>query len=293
MANKPIVESFFEKDSSTFTHLVRDPRSGACAVIDPAVAFDPVSGAVDTAPVCQVIDRIRDAGLSVKWILETHVHADHLSGAAHLKAELGGAIVIGRHIDEVARSFDTVFPTANLYENSVPFDRLVAEGDILPLGGLEIRVIETPGHTPACVTYVVGDAAFIGDTLFMPDTGSARCDFPGGCAETLYASIQKVLSLPDDARLFMCHDYATGGRAHSCETTVGEEKAHNIHVGAGTGRDDFIARRIARDKTLSLPRLFIPSIQVNLRAGQTPPKEVNGVSYLKLPLNVYGTRRGE
>ncbi|MCG8506744.1 MAG: MBL fold metallo-hydrolase [Sphingomonadales bacterium] len=293
MARAPIIESFFEKDSSTFTHLVRDPRSRACAVVDPAVAFDPVSGAVDTTPVCQVIDRIRDAGLNVKWILETHVHADHLSGAAPLRAELGGQIVIGRRIDEVARSFDTVFPAASLYENSAPFDRLVAEGDVLPLGSLEIRVIETPGHTPACVTYVVGDAAFVGDTLFMPDTGSARCDFPGGCAETLYVSIRKILSLPDDVRLFMCHDYATGGRAHSCETTVGEEKAHNIHVGAGTGREDFIAQRIARDKTLSLPRLFIPSIQVNLRAGETPPKEVNGVSYLKLPLNVYGTRRGE
>lgn len=281
------VESFFEPDSSTFTHLVSDVRSTDCAVIDPAVAFDPVSGAIDDAPLRQIVDRITTAGLNLKWILETHVHADHLSGAAQLKSELGGEIVIGRRINEVARNFDRIFGSVSLYQDRMPFDRQVWEGDLLHLGGLDIRVMETPGHTPACVTYVIGDAAFVGDTLFMPDTGSARCDFPGGDAALLFESIQKILALPAQFRLFMCHDYAKNGRAHCCQTTVYEQKDANIHAKFGTTKDDFVARRTERDRSLSLPRLFIPSIQVNLRGGELPEHEENGVSYLKIPIGVY------
>ena len=287
MNTGPIVESFFEPDSSTFTHLVRAPASDACAVIDPAVAYNPVTGAIDEAPLDAVINRVRQEGLKLQWILETHVHADHLSGAPSLKAALGGETVISRRIGEVAQNFETLFKTAALYSAAPPFDRLVADGDSLPLGALDICVMETPGHTPACVTYVIGDAAFVGDTLFMPDTGTARCDFPGGDAGLLYASIQRILSLPDDCRLFMCHDYAEGGRVHLCETSVREQKERNIHVGVGTAEEDFVAQRSARDKTLGLPRLFIPSIQVNLRGGRLPPAEANGVSYLKIPLNTF------
>ncbi|MCB6177548.1 MBL fold metallo-hydrolase [Rhodobacter sp. Har01] len=283
----PAVHAFFDEATSTVTYLVRDPEGSACAVFDSVLDFDPASGRTDTRSADAVIDFIRDAGLTLDWVLETHVHADHLSAAPYIQAALGGRIGIGARITEVQRTFGKIFNEGTGFQrDGSQFDRLFADGDSLMIGQMRAEVLHTPGHTPACLTYVIGDAAFVGDTLFMPDFGTARCDFPGGSAEAMWDSIQRILSLPDATRIFVGHDYKAEGRdAHAWETTVGAQKAQNRHIGAGRSREAFVALRQARDATLAMPRLILPSLQVNMRAGRMPEPEDNGVSYLKLPLN--------
>ncbi|MBX7201180.1 MAG: MBL fold metallo-hydrolase [Rhodospirillaceae bacterium] len=281
------VEAFFDKDSFTVTYVAADQDTKACAIIDPVLDFDPASGRTGHASADAVIAYIRNAGLTLDWILETHAHADHLSAAAYIKAALGGHTGIGEHIVEVQKIFGRVF---NFKDDFSPdgrqFDRLFADGDTFAVGSLLCRVMHTPGHTPACVTYVIGDASFVGDTLFMPDYGSARADFPGGDARTLYRSMRRILELPDETRLFTCHDYGTPSRpAFAWESTVAQQRRGNIHVRDGIGEEAFVEMRTARDRTLDMPRLILPSIQVNIRAGAMPPAEDNGVSYLKLPIN--------
>ncbi|MBC7142468.1 MAG: MBL fold metallo-hydrolase [Rhodobacteraceae bacterium] len=284
---KPDVTAFFDEATNTVTFVVKDPGSTACAVIDSVLDFDYASGRTDTASADKVIEHVRKEGLSVEWVLETHVHADHLSAAPYIQERVGGKIGIGANITIVQDTFGKVFNEGTEFQrDGSQFDRLFREGDTFRIGALEGRVLHTPGHTPACLTYVIGDAAFVGDTLFMPDFGTARCDFPGGSAETLFASIQKILSLPDATRIFVGHDYKAPGRDdYAWETTVAEEKARNIHVGAGKSAEDFVAMRQARDKTLAMPRLIIPSLQVNMRAGQMPPAGDDGATYLKVPVN--------
>ncbi|SFX19514.1 MBL fold metallo-hydrolase [Marinospirillum alkaliphilum] len=286
---KPLVEAFFDEDTFTYTYLVRDPLSPACAIIDSVLDFDPASGSTSTASADRLIERIQAQQLKVEWILETHVHADHLSAAPYLKLKLGGQLGIGEEIRTVQQVFGKVFNAGSDFaRDGSQFDRLFTDGDTFRIGQLEGLVLHTPGHTPACLTYLIGDAGFVGDTLFMPDYGTARCDFPGGDARTLYRSIQKIFALPDQTRLFMCHDYKAPGRDEYCyETSVAAEKADNIHVGSGKTEDAFVQMRTARDATLDMPRLILPSVQVNMRAGQFPPPEANGVSYLKLPLNQF------
>jgi len=283
---KPEVLAFFDPATSTVSYIVGDPETRACAVVDPVLDFDPKSGRTSTASADALIAKVRELGWTVEWILETHAHADHLSAAPQVKQALGGRIAIGEHIRTVQKVFGDLF---NFEKEFLPdgsqFDRLFADGDRFSIGGLEASVLHTPGHTPACVTYRVGDAAFVGDTLFMPDYGTARCDFPGGDAATLYRSIRRVLSLPDETRLFLCHDYQPGGREPRWESTVAEEKAKNIHVREGVSEADFVALREARDATLDMPVLILPSVQVNVRAGQLPPPEDNGTRYLKLPID--------
>ncbi len=286
-AAHPEVGSFFDPATNTVSYVVKDPESQACAIIDPVLDYDPKSGRTTTRSADQIVAYVRKHKLDVDWLLETHAHADHLSAAPYLKEKLGGRTGVGEPIAKVQQIFKSVF---NIEKEFLPdgsqFDHLFADGETFAIGGLEVRAIHTPGHTPACMTYVMGDAAFVGDTLFMPDFGTARADFPGGDAATLYKSIQKVLSLPDDTRLFMCHDYKAPGRnEYAWETTVAEERAGNIHVGAGKSEDEFVAMRTARDATLEMPTLLLPSVQVNIRAGHLPPEEDNGVSYLKIPLN--------
>jgi len=285
-SGKPEVVAFFDPATSTVSYIVGDPEARACAVVDPVLDFDPKSGRTSTVSADALIARVRELGWTVEWILETHAHADHLSAAPHVKQALGGRIAIGEHIRAVQKVFGDLF---NFEKEFLPdgsqFDRLFADGDRFSIGGLEAEVLHTPGHTPACVTYRVGDAAFVGDTLFMPDYGTARCDFPGGDAATLYRSIRRVLSLPDETRLFLCHDYQPGGREPRWETTVAEEKAKNLHVREGVSEADFVALREARDATLEMPVLILPSVQVNVRAGQLPPPEDNGTRYLKLPID--------
>mgnify|MGYP001093486492 CR=1 FL=1 len=284
---KPDVAAFFDEATNTVTFVVKDPGSTACAVIDSVLDFDYASGRTDTASADKVIEHVRKEGLSVEWVLETHVHADHLSAAPYIQERVGGKIGIGANITVVQDTFGKVFNEGTEFQrDGSQFDRLFREGDTLRIGALEGRVLHTPGHTPACLTYVIGDAAFVGDTLFMPDFGTARCDFPGGSAEMLFASIQKILTLPDDTRIFVGHDYKAPGRdEYAWETTVAEEKARNIHVGGGKSAAEFVAMREARDKTLAMPRLIIPSLQVNMRAGQMPPAEDDGETYLKVPVN--------
>lgn len=284
---KPEVQAFFDEATFTVTFVVKDPSSPACAVIDSVLDFDYASGRTDTGSADAVIAHLRANDLRLEWILETHVHADHLSAAPYIQRELGGKIGIGARITVVQNTFGKVFNAGTEFQrDGSQFDRLFEEGDRFTIGGLDVQVLHTPGHTPACLTYVIGDAAFVGDTLFMPDFGTARCDFPGGSAEALYSSIQKILSLPDDTRIFVAHDYMAEGRSHyAWETTVAEEKAKNIHIGGGRSREDFVRLREARDATLEMPRLILPSLQVNMRAGQMPPPEDDGRSYLKLPVN--------
>ncbi|WP_118133223.1 MBL fold metallo-hydrolase [Oceanicella sp. SM1341] len=284
---KPDVTAFFDEATNTVSYVVRDPGSRACAIIDSVLDFDAASGRTDTRSAQAIADHVSAEGLEVAWMLETHVHADHLSAAPWLQERLGGKIGIGERITVVQDTFGKIFNAGTEFErDGSQFDRLFAEGDTFAIGGLTGRVLHTPGHTPACLTYVIGDAAFVGDTLFMPDYGTARCDFPGGSAETLWASIQKVLALPDDTRLFLCHDYKAPGRdTYAWETTVAEQKADNVHVGAGHSREEFIAMRTARDADLGMPKLILPSIQVNMRAGHFPPPEEDGNVYLKLPVN--------
>ncbi len=279
------VESFFDKATGTVSHVVVEPNGRRCAVVDPVLDYDAASGRIRTDSADAIVRHVRDRNLTVEWILETHAHADHLSAARHLKRHLGGRIGIGAHITEVQRIFKDVFNLERTFNtDGSQFDHLFADGETFTIGRQEARVMYTPGHTPACCTYVVGDAAFVGDTLFMPDGGTARADFPGGDAAALYRSIRRILDLPPETRLFVCHDYQPGGREPRWETTVAEERERNIHV-AGRTEDEFVALRTARDRTLGTPTLLIPSIQINIRAGDLPPPEDNGTRYLKVPLD--------
>ena len=284
---QPLVHAFFDEATNTITYLVQEPNGRACAVIDSVLDFDYASGRTDTLSADAVIGFIRDHDLRLEWVLETHVHADHLSAAPYIQEALGGKIGIGDRITVVQETFGKVFNEGTRFQrDGSQFDRLFREGDSLMIGQMRADVMHTPGHTPACLTYVIGDAAFVGDTLFMPDFGTARCDFPGGSADMLWASIQKILALPDATRVFVGHDYKAEGRdSYAWETTVGAQKALNKHVGAGHSREEFVALRQARDATLAMPRLIIPSLQVNMRAGQMPEPDDNGVSYLKVPVN--------
>lgn len=280
---KPIIRSFFDAATNTVSYLVSDPVSRQAAIIDPVLDFDPKSARLSTASADAVLAAAREADLRIVWILETHAHADHLSAADHLRHLTGAEVVIGRHIEAVQQTFGALFETE---APTRVFDRLVGEGDILKLGDLDIRVLHTPGHTPACVTYLIADAAFVGDTLFMPDYGTARADFPGGDAATLYRSIRKILALPPETRIFVCHDYLPAGRStYAWETTVAAERAHNIHVHDGVGEADFVAMREARDATLAAPVLILPSLQVNIQAGALPAPSAKGRVFLKLPVN--------
>jgi glyoxylase-like metal-dependent hydrolase (beta-lactamase superfamily II) len=283
----PTVTAFFDEATNTITYVVREPHGRACAIVDSVLDFDYASGRTDTRSADAVIDFVQREGLDVQWILETHVHADHLSAAPYLQERVGGKIGIGENIRVVQDTFGKVFNEGTRFaRDGSQFDRLFREGDSLTIGQLRVDVLHTPGHTPACLTYVMGDAAFVGDTLFMPDFGTARCDFPGGSADTMYDSVQKILALPDETRIFVGHDYKAPGRdAYAWETTVGEQKRRNVHVGAGKSREEFVRLREARDATLDMPRLIVPSLQVNMRAGQMPEPEDNGVSYLRVPLN--------
>lgn len=284
---QPVVHAFFDEATNTLTYVAREPQGRACAVIDSVLDFDYASGHTDTRSADAVIAFIRDEGLDLQWILETHVHADHLSAAPYIQEQLGGEIGIGARITVVQETFGKIFNEGTRFQrDGSQFDRLFQDGDSFMIGQMRAEVLHTPGHTPACLTYVIGDAAFVGDTLFMPDFGTARCDFPGGSAEIMYDSVQKILALPDDTRIFVGHDYKAPGRDdYAWETTVGAQKALNIHIGAGKSREDFVAMRQKRDASLAMPRLIIPSLQVNMRAGQMPEPEENGVSYLKVPVN--------
>ena len=284
----PIVNAFFDPATFTVSYVAREPNGETCAIIDSVLDFDPASGRTDTSSADAIIDFVKSEGLTVAWILESHVHADHLSAAPYLQERLGGKIGIGDQITVVQDTFGKVFNEGTAFKrDGSQFDALFKEGDTLNIGEMRLDVIHTPGHTPACLTYVIGDAAFVGDTLFMPDFGTARCDFPGGSAENLYKSIQKILSLPDETRIFVGHDYKAPGRDEfAWETTVGEQKAMNVHVGAGKPLEEFVSMRQERDASLGMPRLILPSIQTNMRAGQMPEPESNGVSYLKTPVNL-------
>jgi glyoxylase-like metal-dependent hydrolase (beta-lactamase superfamily II) len=285
----PDVTGFFDQPTNTVSYVVTDPATGRCALVDSVLDYDPASGHTDRHSADRMIAFVREHGLEVEWILETHVHADHLSAAPYLKREVGGMLAIGRNITVVQDVFGKIFNAGTDFErDGSQFDRLFDDGDEFMLGSIPARALHTPGHTPACMTYVIGDAAFVGDTLFMPDYGTARCDFPGGDARELYRSIRRIFTLPDATRLFMCHDYKAPGRDEfRWETTVGEEKAHNVHVHQGVSEDEFAAMRTARDKTLGMPRLILPSVQVNMRAGRMPPAEDNGQRYLKIPLDSF------
>lgn len=288
------IESFFDPATFTFSHIVWDSETHQCALIDSVLDYDPKSGRTQTTSADTLIARVRELGLTVQWLLETHVHADHLSAAPYLQKQLGGQLAIGSQITTVQNVFGKLFNAGSEFaRDGSQFDRLLNDGDSLHVGHLHLQAMHTPGHTPACMTYVVRDTrvqparqvAFVGDTLFMPDYGTARCDFPGGSARILFESIAKVLSLSDDTVLYMCHDYPPEGREPTCVTTVAEQKRANIHVYAGVTQDDFVAMREKRDATLSMPVLILPSVQVNMRAGQMPPAEDNGMTYLKIPVN--------
>jgi glyoxylase-like metal-dependent hydrolase (beta-lactamase superfamily II) len=282
----PSVTAFFDEATFTVTYVTADPGSARAAIIDPVLDYDPASGRTSTASADAVAAFVSDNGLTVDWVLETHVHADHLSAAPYLRDKLGGRIAIGRNVAAVQQTFKDVFNLEDLATDGSQFDHLFDDGDEFEVGSIAGSIIGTPGHTPACITYVVGDAAFIGDTLFMPDFGTARTDFPGGDAGMLYDSIQKLLSLPDSTRLFMCHDYKAPGRDEfAWQTTVAEQRASNVHVNGKVTRDEFVALREGRDAELGMPKLILPSIQVNVRAGRLPEPEANGVSYLKIPLD--------
>jgi glyoxylase-like metal-dependent hydrolase (beta-lactamase superfamily II) len=283
----PEVFSFFDEPTNTATYILKDPASRAAAIVDSVLDYDAAAGRTDTKAADGLIAYVREHDLKVEWLLETHVHADHLSAAPYLKEKLGGKIAIGANITVVQDVFGKVFNAGTEFErDGSQFDALFKEGDRIRIGGMEGYAMHTPGHTPACMTYVFGDAAFIGDTLFMPDYGTARADFPGGSARDLYRSIRKVLALPPETRLFLCHDYKAPGRdSFQWETTVAEQRASNVHVKDGVTEDQYVAMREARDKTLGMPKLIIPSIQVNMRAGDLPEPEDNGVRYLKVPLN--------
>ncbi len=284
---KPEVYAFFDEATFTVTYVVRDPQSSKAAIVDSVLDFDYASGRTDTRSADAVIAFVQDKGFEVEWLLETHVHADHLSAAPYIQEKLGGKIAIGENIRIVQDTFGKVFNEGTEFQrDGSQFDALLKEGDSFHIGQMRGDVMHTPGHTPACLTYVIGDAAFVGDTLFMPDFGTARCDFPGGSADVMWDSIQKIMALPDETRIFVGHDYKAEGRDdYAWETTVGAQKRMNKHVGEGKSKDDFVRARTERDAQLAMPRLIIPSLQVNMRAGQMPQPEDNGQVYLKVPVN--------
>jgi len=284
---KPEVTSFFDEPTNTVTYVVKDPKSKSCAIIDSVLDIDYAAGRISYDSANKVIDFVKNNNLTVEWHIETHVHADHLSAAPFLQKQLGGKIGIGKNITIVQETFGKIFNEGTEFQrDGSQFDRLFGDGDSYQIGGMTAHALHTPGHTPACMTHVIGDAAFVGDTLFMPDGGSARADFPGGDARVLYRSIRRVLTLPNSTRLFMCHDYGPNGRNIKWETTVGEQREHNIHVKDGISEDTFVALREERDKTLGMPKLIIPSLQVNMKAGELPKAEPDGKRFLKVPLNI-------
>lgn len=289
MSHSANVQPFFDAMTETWSYVVFDQQGGHAAVIDPVLDFDYAAGRTKTEGVQRLVDFVREQQLTVDWVLETHAHADHLSAAPFVREQVGGKIGIGHKIADVQKIFRSVF---NMEKQFLPdgsqFDHLFTDGETFRIGALQGRVIATPGHTPADMSWIIEDAVFVGDTLFMPDVGTARCDFPGGDATVLYQSIQKLLAMPDHTRLFMCHDYPGGKRDYQYMTTVAEQRSHNIHVRDGISQNEFVQRREARDATLDMPRLIVPSIQVNVRAGQMPPAEDNGVVYLKVPVNQLG-----
>jgi glyoxylase-like metal-dependent hydrolase (beta-lactamase superfamily II) len=285
----PNVAAFFDEETFTVSYVVSDPTTRRCAIIDSVLDFDQASGRIRHASADRLAEHVEQNDLTVDWVLETHVHADHVSAGDYLKHKLRGRSAIGEHVKTVQATFARIFNTgAGFTPDGTQFDRLFRDGDSFAIGNLTARVLHTPGHTPACITYVIGDAAFVGDTLFMPDYGTARCDFPGGDAAELYRSIRKLFTLPPKTRLFLCHDYKAPGRdAYRWETTVAEQRAKNVHIHEGISEAEFVAMRISRDKTLSMPRLILPSVQINMRAGTLPEPESNGVRYLKLPVDAF------
>ncbi len=287
LATRPEVTAFFEAQTNTVSYIVKDPASHACAIVDSVMDIDYAAGRIAYHSADAIAAFVREHGLEVEWLIETHVHADHLSAAPYLQGLLGGKIGIGDRITIVQETFGKVFNEGTEFQrDGSQFDRLFADGDTYTIGGMTAFAMHTPGHTPACMTHVIGDAAFVGDTLFMPDGGSARADFPGGDARTLYRSIQRVLALPPQTRLFMCHDYGPNGRDIRWETTVAEQRAHNIHARDGITEDEFVRTREARDRTLDMPKLIIPSLQVNMKAGELPAPDASGKRFLKVPLDV-------
>jgi glyoxylase-like metal-dependent hydrolase (beta-lactamase superfamily II) len=288
VSSKPqaVIHHFFDPDTWTYTYVVYEKAGSPCIIIDSVLNYDPKSGRTKTRSADEVIAFVKEKQLQVTWILETHAHADHLTAAPYLQSQLGGKIVIGDHITHVQNVFKGVFGLDERFNtNGTQFDQLLKEGESLTFGNLSLKALYVPGHTPACMAYEIGDAIFVGDTLFMPDVGTARCDFPGGDASTLYRSIQKLLAYPPETKLYMCHDYPPNNRAPQCMSTVADEKKHNIHVHDGITESQFVQMRTARDKTLEMPTLILPSIQVNIRAGHFPEADANGVAYLKIPLN--------
>jgi glyoxylase-like metal-dependent hydrolase (beta-lactamase superfamily II) len=280
------VRGFFDPETGTVSYVVSDPATQRAAVVDSLLSFDPKSGRTSNALADAIVAFVRESGLTVDWLLETHVHADHLSALSYLKRQVGGLTGIGANLPAVQQAFKDIFNVErDFHLDGRQFDHLFADDETFRVGTIPARVILTPGHTPACVSYLIGDAVFVGDTLFMPDSGTARCDFPGGDAPTLYRSVQRLYALPPETRMFICHDYQPGGRKPAFETTVAEQHAHNIHINDATTEDAFVALRIARDRTLNMPVLILPSVQVNIRAGEMPPPEDNGVTYLKIPVN--------
>ena len=283
----PDITAFFDKATNTISYIVCDPNGSACAVIDSVLDFDFASGRTDTRSADKLINFIKENELNVQWLLESHVHADHLSAAPYIQMEVGGKIGIGSHITDVQETFGKIFNEGTEFQrDGSQFDKLFVEGDTFHIGQLRGDVLHTPGHTPACMTYVISDAAFVGDTLFMPDFGTARCDFPGGSSENLFSSIQKILSLPDATRIFVGHDYKGPGREHyAWETTVGEQKKKNIHIKSGKSKEDFVKLRDERDAKLAMPKLIVPSLQINMRAGNMPEPDEQGDVFLKVPIN--------
>jgi glyoxylase-like metal-dependent hydrolase (beta-lactamase superfamily II) len=293
MSGQPMIRAFFDEPTNTVSYLVADPATKKAAIIDPVLDYDHNAGEVDTRSVEQMLKTADEAGYIIEWVLETHAHADHLSGAPFIKAKTGAKIGIGEHIKDVQRIFRPIFNATDLKTDGSDFDHLFRDGERFKVGELEVEVLYTPGHTPADVSYKIEDAVFVGDTLFMPDYGTARADFPGGDAHKLYRSIKRLLALPPDTRLFMCHDYKAPGRdTYAWETTVREQRENNVHVREGITEDEFVAMRTARDTKLSAPRLLLPSIQVNIRAGRFPPAEANGVRYLTIPVKLKGGAEG-
>jgi len=287
MPGAPTIKAFFDEPTNTVSYLVADPETKRAAIVDPVLDYDHASGKASTKSADAILDAANKDGVTIHWVLETHAHADHLSGAPYIKLKTGAKVGIGEHIRDVQKIFRPVFNAIDLSGDGSEFDHLFADGERFPLGSLEVEVMHVPGHTPADIAYKIGDAVFVGDTLFMPDYGTARADFPGGDARKLYRSIKRLLTLPPETRLFMCHDYKAPGRdQYAWETTVADERAHNAHVRDGISEDTFVAMREARDATLAAPHLLMPSIQVNMRAGHLPPPDANGVQYLKIPVKL-------
>ena len=289
MSNLPIVKDFFHEDTNTFSYVVRDPATNACAIIDSVLDYDPASASTSTVHADKIIAYIKEQDLTVEWILETHVHADHLTAAQYLKAELGGKIAMSQKISIVQETFGAIYHLDIKQWNAQQlFDYLFEDHESFQIGTLKAYNIPTPGHTPACLSYVIGDAVFVGDTLFMPDYGTARCDFPRGSAEQLYDSVQNLFQLPEDTRVFLCHDYLPETReSYVCESDIQTQKTQNIHIHQGVSKAEFAQMRNQRDSRLNMPKLILPAIQINMKAGQFPEPDANGVSYLKLPLNYF------